>query len=98
MFLCFLKSNVFVSGGSAYVTDPCQFQDIQLLAHIGGIVKKERCGDVLFAHLRLPALQLTPAGTSLRSNFMRAAHFLCRKAHLVEKTGYLRNLSFHVFG
>ena len=50
--LCFQKSNVFVSCGSADVADSCQFADIQLLALVGGIVAEEGGGDVFFAHLR----------------------------------------------
>ena len=58
-FLYFQKSNVFVNCGSADVADSCQLADIQPLALVGGIVAKEGCGDVLFAHLRsadLPTL------------------------------------------
>ena len=36
--LCFQKSNVFINSSSAYVADPRQFADIQLLIFIGVIV------------------------------------------------------------
>ena len=52
VFLCFQKSNVFVSCGSTDVADPCQFRHIQLLALVGGIVPKEGGGNVGSAHLR----------------------------------------------
>ena len=56
-FLCFQKSNVLVSGGSADVADPCQFADIQLLALVGRVVAKEggelTCGCPIYRPLAL---------------------------------------------
>ena len=62
MNLCFQKTNVFVNCGSAYVADPCEFRHIQLLALVGGVVAKEGCGDVLFAHLRSAGLATLGSG------------------------------------
>ena len=62
-FLCFQKSNVLVNCGSADVADPCEFRHIQLLAFVCGVVAKERCGDVLFAHLR--SADLSPFGSGV---------------------------------
>ena len=52
----FQKGFIFVGGGAADVAHSRQFADVELPVLMGGVVAQERCGDVLFAHLRTPDL------------------------------------------